>query len=128
MWVAARVQFDDESTVRQVTNVCTEIEEQMRERVPELSQVFLDPTDVGPEESRRTGRRLNESLTRCGSWTVRKRSTAVCTTFAAEPAAGCSAADRSTTPVTQLGHVPCAPDVGLPERAKVRDVRRTRIA
>ena len=60
--VAARVQFDDESTVRQVTRVCTEIEEQMRERVPELSQVFLDPSDVDPEESRRSGRRLQQTI------------------------------------------------------------------
>jgi cation diffusion facilitator family transporter len=60
--VAARVQFDDDSTVRRVTQVCTAIEEQMRQRVPELSQVFLDPSDVDPEESRRSGRRLQETI------------------------------------------------------------------
>jgi hypothetical protein len=60
--VAARVKFDEDSTVRQVTQVCTEIEEQMRERVPELSQVFLDPTDVDPEDSRRSSRRLQDTI------------------------------------------------------------------
>jgi divalent metal cation (Fe/Co/Zn/Cd) transporter len=60
--VAARVKFDEDSTVRQVTEVCTEIEEQMRERVPELSQVFLDPTDVDPEDSRRSSRRLQDTI------------------------------------------------------------------
>jgi hypothetical protein len=56
------VQFDDDSTVRQVTRVCTEIEEQMRERVPELSQVFLDPSDVDAEDTRRSSRRLQQTI------------------------------------------------------------------
>jgi cation diffusion facilitator family transporter len=60
--VAARVQFDDDSTVRQVTQACTQIEEQMRERVPELSQVFLDPSDVDAADSRRSGLRLQQTI------------------------------------------------------------------
>jgi cation diffusion facilitator family transporter len=44
--VAARLQFVETATAREIERVCTEIETSMRERVPALQQVFLDPSTV----------------------------------------------------------------------------------
>jgi cation diffusion facilitator family transporter len=51
--VAARVEFDDELTARQVEEVCTAIEMEMLQRVPSLTQVFLDPSRVTSEDVER---------------------------------------------------------------------------
>ncbi len=42
--VAARVQFEASLTAGRLEQVCTEIEVEMRDRVPALQQVFLDPS------------------------------------------------------------------------------------
>jgi hypothetical protein len=46
--VAARVQFEDDLNARRVQLVCTDIEAGMRERMPGLTQVFLDPARSPP--------------------------------------------------------------------------------
>jgi divalent metal cation (Fe/Co/Zn/Cd) transporter len=51
--VAARVQFDGELLARDIERACTEIEQEMHERVPALQQVFLDPSLVEPDDQRR---------------------------------------------------------------------------
>ncbi len=60
--VAARVQFDDELTAGALERVCTLIETQMHERVPALSQVFLDPSRVDAEDTERLGRNLERTV------------------------------------------------------------------
>jgi len=40
------VQFEDDLNAKRVQLVCTDIEAEMRERMPELTQVFLDPSEV----------------------------------------------------------------------------------
>jgi cation diffusion facilitator family transporter len=44
--VAARVQFGEELTSRDIEELCTRAEEEMRRRVPTITQVFLDPSRV----------------------------------------------------------------------------------
>ena len=44
--LAARVQFEDELNAKKVQLVCTDIEVELRQRIPELTQVFLDPSEV----------------------------------------------------------------------------------
>lgn len=44
--VAARVQFGEELTSRAIEELCTRAEEEMRRRVPTITQVFLDPSRV----------------------------------------------------------------------------------
>ncbi|GAA0318433.1 cation diffusion facilitator family transporter [Kineococcus aurantiacus] len=44
--VAGRVQFDEALTALQVEEACTRAEEEMRRRVPTITQVFLDPSSV----------------------------------------------------------------------------------
>ena len=48
--LAARVQFDESITAGRLTDVCTAIETEMRRRVPELTQVFLDPSRVSDQD------------------------------------------------------------------------------
>ena len=52
--VAARVQFEDDLNAKRVQLVCTDIEAEMRERMPELTQVFLDPSEVTTDDLHRT--------------------------------------------------------------------------
>jgi divalent metal cation (Fe/Co/Zn/Cd) transporter len=47
--VAARLQFVESARAREIESVCTDIERTMRERVPALQQVFLDPSSVSDE-------------------------------------------------------------------------------
>jgi cation diffusion facilitator family transporter len=47
--VAGRVQFDEALTAGDVEDVCTRIEEEMRRRVPTVTQVFLDPSRVSAD-------------------------------------------------------------------------------
>jgi cation diffusion facilitator family transporter len=44
--VAARVQFAEDLTARDVEQLCTRAEEEMRRRVPTITQVFIDPSRV----------------------------------------------------------------------------------
>jgi cation diffusion facilitator family transporter len=44
--VAARVQFAAELTATRIEELCTRAEEEMRRRVPTITQVFLDPSRV----------------------------------------------------------------------------------
>ena len=46
--VAARVQFEDDLNAKRVQLVCTDIEAEMLERMPELTKVFLDPARSPP--------------------------------------------------------------------------------
>lgn len=53
--VAVRLQFVETARARDIEAACTDIEQQMRDRVPTLTQVFLDPstvTDADVEHSR----------------------------------------------------------------------------
>ena len=59
--VAARVQFDETLTAGELTNICTEIEHEMRERVPELKQVFLDPSRASEQDRVRSRERLGRT-------------------------------------------------------------------
>ena len=52
--VAARVQFEDDLNAHRVQLVCTGIEIELRERIPELTQVFLDPSEVTTGDLDRT--------------------------------------------------------------------------
>lgn len=60
--IAARVQFEDDLNARRVQLVCTDIEVEMRNRIPELTQVFLDPSEVTPSDLRRTRQRESQTL------------------------------------------------------------------
>ena len=48
--VAVRLEFADDLTAGQLTDVCTELEQEMRQRVPSLQQVFLDPSRVTEQQ------------------------------------------------------------------------------
>ncbi|HEX7355586.1 MAG TPA: cation transporter, partial [Mycobacteriales bacterium] len=48
--VAARLQFMESLRARDIERVCTEIEREMRRRVPALQQVFLDPSTVTDDQ------------------------------------------------------------------------------
>src|ERR1700750_3045094 len=60
--VAARVQFEDDLNAKRVQLVCTDIEAEMRERMPELTQVFLDPSEVTTDDLHRTRQRERQIL------------------------------------------------------------------
>jgi cation diffusion facilitator family transporter len=60
--VAARVQFEDNLNARRVQLVCTDIEEEMRQRMPELTQIFLDPSEVTTDDLHRTRQRERQVL------------------------------------------------------------------
>ena len=60
--VAARVEFDDELTARQVEEVCTAVETEMLQRVPSLTQVFLDPSRVTSEDVERLRGAVSRTL------------------------------------------------------------------
>ena len=51
--VGARVQFVETLTAGQLERVCTEIEQAMHRRVPDISQVFLDPSRVEDGDAER---------------------------------------------------------------------------
>jgi hypothetical protein len=42
--------------------VCTDIEMEMRKRMPELTQVFLDPSEVTTNDLHRTRKRERQTL------------------------------------------------------------------
>ena len=58
----ARVQFEDDLNAKRVQLVCTDIEAEMRERMPELTQVFLDPSEVSTDDLHRTRQRERQIL------------------------------------------------------------------
>ena len=60
--VAARVQFEDELNAHRVQLVCTDIEIELRERIPELTQVFLDPSEVTTGDLDRTQQSERQTL------------------------------------------------------------------
>jgi divalent metal cation (Fe/Co/Zn/Cd) transporter len=60
--VAARVQFEDDLNAKRVQLVCTDIEAEMRERMPELTQVFLDPSEVSTDDLHRRRQRERQIL------------------------------------------------------------------
>ncbi|WP_375488494.1 cation diffusion facilitator family transporter [uncultured Jatrophihabitans sp.] len=60
--LAARVQFEDDLAARRVQLVCTDIEGELRQRLPELTQVFLDPSAVTTSELADTQRRERQTL------------------------------------------------------------------
>jgi cation diffusion facilitator family transporter len=60
--VGARVQFEDDLTARRVELVCTDIEADMLQRVPALTQVFLDPSRVSTEDHERVTRNVQRTL------------------------------------------------------------------
>jgi cation diffusion facilitator family transporter len=60
--VGARVQFADDLTAQRIEAVCTEIETDMHERMPALTQVFLDPSRVSKEDTARMRRAFTSTL------------------------------------------------------------------
>ena len=48
--LAARVQFDDDLRAVEVELIASDIEDTLRERVPDIVQVFLDPSRVTAED------------------------------------------------------------------------------
>ncbi len=60
--VAGRVQFEESLTAREVERVCTEVEREMHERVPSLTQVFLDPSAVEEGDEQRVRQRLARTV------------------------------------------------------------------
>jgi cation diffusion facilitator family transporter len=60
--VAARVQFLEHLTARELERVCTEIEQEMRARVPVLKEVFLDPSLAADEDAERVSVALDRTL------------------------------------------------------------------
>ena len=48
--IAARVQFEDHLIAKQIQLVCTDIETELRQRIPELTQLFFDPTAVASDD------------------------------------------------------------------------------
>ncbi|WP_380171171.1 cation diffusion facilitator family transporter [Kineococcus sp. DHX-1] len=59
--VAGRVQFAEELTAREVEVVCTRAEEEMRRRVPSITQVFLDPSAVSASADAAARERLADT-------------------------------------------------------------------
>ncbi|WP_432561427.1 cation diffusion facilitator family transporter [Kineococcus sp. SYSU DK003] len=57
--VAGRVQFAAELTAAQVEAICTRCEEEMRRRVPTITQVFLDPSRVSESADAAARERLH---------------------------------------------------------------------
>jgi cation diffusion facilitator family transporter len=60
--VAARVEFADDLSAREVEQVSTAIETEMLQRVPSLTQVFLDPSRVTSEDVERLGSAVSQTL------------------------------------------------------------------
>jgi cation diffusion facilitator family transporter len=60
--VGARVQFADDLTSQQVETVCTEVETEMLERMPALTQVFVDPSRVSAEDRDRVHQAFTRTL------------------------------------------------------------------
>jgi hypothetical protein len=56
------VQFEDDLNAKRVQLVCTDIEAEMRERMPELTQVFLDPSEVSTGDLHRTLRQRERQI------------------------------------------------------------------
>ena len=48
--VAVRLQFEESLTAGEVMDLCTALDEAMRERVPSVTQVFLDPSRVSEQD------------------------------------------------------------------------------
>ncbi|MEZ0165408.1 cation diffusion facilitator family transporter [Kineococcus sp. LSe6-4] len=59
--LAGRVQFADDLTAREIEDVCTRAEEEMRRRVPVLTQVFLDPSTVSASADAAARQRLADT-------------------------------------------------------------------
>jgi len=59
--VAARVDFENDQSAGDLERVCTEIEQEMRDRMPSLTQVFLDPSVSTDEDAQRVARTLANS-------------------------------------------------------------------
>ena len=59
--VAAHVQFDPSLSAGEVERTCTEAEVEMRERVPSLRQVFLDPSRPSGKDSALVSERLAQT-------------------------------------------------------------------
>jgi cation diffusion facilitator family transporter len=59
--VAARVQFEETLTAREVERVCTEVEDEMSLRLPEVQQVFLDPSIATDQDQARGRARVAET-------------------------------------------------------------------
>jgi cation diffusion facilitator family transporter len=60
--VAARVQFADELTAPAIEQVSTDIEMELLDRLPEITQVFLDPSRVTTDDADNTRRRVDLTL------------------------------------------------------------------
>ena len=65
--VAVRLQFDEALNGREIEELCTRVELEMRERVPALTQVFLDPSRVTAEEAQRAEERFEVTRTEAAS-------------------------------------------------------------
>ncbi len=60
--VAARLQFVESAGARDIERACTEIEHEMHERVPALTEVFLDPSSVSDEQQAEAGALMERSI------------------------------------------------------------------
>lgn len=60
--VGARVQCEESLSVAEIQDVCTRIEDEMRERVPSLRQVFLDPSRASDDDLGRGRRALARTV------------------------------------------------------------------
>jgi cation diffusion facilitator family transporter len=60
--VAARLQFLETAGARDIESVCTDIEREMHDRVPALTEVFLDPSSVTDEQQAAAGELLQQSI------------------------------------------------------------------
>lgn len=60
--VGARVQFADDLSAGSIEEVCTDIEHEMLERVPSLTQVFLDPSRATLADRDRLRRAVDRTL------------------------------------------------------------------
>jgi cation diffusion facilitator family transporter len=60
--VGARVQFEDDLTALRVELVCSDIEMEMMQRIPVISQVFLDPSRVTNDDRERVAHHVQRTL------------------------------------------------------------------
>jgi len=65
--VAVRLQFEETLTGKEIEELCTRVELEMRERVPSLTQVFLDPSRVSAEEAHQAEENLQLTRTEAAS-------------------------------------------------------------
>ena len=65
--VAVRLQFEASLTATEIEQLCTRVETAMRERVPALTQVFLDPSRVTAEEAQQAEERIELTRTEAAS-------------------------------------------------------------